>query len=181
MAYKGKFTTFKHPEKYIGDKDNVIYRSLWERNVMRWLDENPKIQEWGSEELCVMYEHPVRGGIAKYYPDFIIKDRSGEVRVIEVKPEIQTHRPVNPGRQTPKYLREVMTYAINQEKWSTAKRYCRRNGIKFEVWTEKKLKELGILSWETDKSVLMSESKDSKKPKMKNINIKKPNRPKRRS
>ena len=43
------------------------------------------------------------------------------------------------------------------------------------------LKELGILSWETDRSVLMAESKDSKKPKMKSINIKKPNRPKRKS
>jgi len=181
MAYKGKFTTFKHPEKYIGDRENVIYRSLWERNVMRWLDENPKILEWGSEELSVMYEHPVRGGIAKYYPDFIIKDSAGVVRVIEVKPEIQIHRPKTPSRQTPKYLKEIMTYSINQEKWSTAKRFCRRNGMKFEVWTENKLKELGILSWETDKSVLMSESKDSKKPKMKSLTIKKPNRPKRRS
>ena len=111
----------------------------------------------------------------------IIKDKTNQVTVIEVKPEIQTHRPVAPSRQTPKYLKEVMTYAINQEKWSTAKRYCRRNGIKFEVWTEKKLKELGILSWETDKSVLMAESKDSKKPKMKKVSYKKPNRPKRKS
>jgi len=181
MAYKGKFTTFKHPEKYIGDIENVIYRSLWERNVMRWLDENPNIVEWGSEEVSVMYEHPVRGGIAKYYPDFIVKQADGLVKVIEVKPKIQTHRPVNPGRQTQKYLREVMTYAVNQEKWSTAKRFCRRNGMKFEVWTEDHLKQLGILTWETDKSVLMAESKDSKKPKMKSLTIKKPNRPKRRS
>ena len=89
MAYKGKFTTFQNPEKYIGDANNVIYRSLWERNVMRWLDENPDIVEWGSEEIAIMYDHPIRGGAAKYYPDFILKDKENVVKVVEVKPAIQ--------------------------------------------------------------------------------------------
>lgn len=181
MAYKGKFTTFKNPEKYIGDINNVIYRSLWERNVMRWLDENPEVIEWGSEELCIQYDHPIRNNKARYYPDFIYKQKDGMVRVIEVKPEIQIHRPQKPSRQTQKYLREVMTFAINQEKWQTCKAFCKKNGMRFELWTEKKLKYLGILNWETDKTVLMNESKDSKKPKMKNMRFRKTARPKRRS
>lgn len=181
MAYKGKFTTFKNPEKYIGDIDNVIYRSLWERNVMRWLDENPNILEWGSEEVSIGYEHPVRGGRAKYYPDFIFKHINGQVKLIEIKPHIQLQRPVQPSRQTQKYVKEVMTYAVNQEKWSKAEQYCKKNNFVFEIWTEVKLKKLGILNWETDKGILLQESKNSNKPRLKHIMRKNPNRPKRRS
>ena len=181
MAYKGKFTTFQHPEKYIGDSNNVIYRSLWERNVMRWLDENPDIVEWGSEEIAIMYDHPIRGGTAKYYPDFILKDKENVVKVVEVKPAIQIQRPKNPGRQTSKYLREVATYAVNRSKWNKAKKFCKRNVMIFEVWTENHLKAMGILNWETDKAVLINESKASNRPKMKNLTFRRPRRPKRRS
>ena len=39
MAYKGRFIP-KYPEKYKGDPTNIIFRSLWERRVMSYLDEN---------------------------------------------------------------------------------------------------------------------------------------------
>ena len=181
MAYKGKFTTFENPENYIGDVNDVVYRSLWERNVMRWLDTNPDVVEWGSEELSISYDHPVRGGTAKYYPDFIIKWANGQIKLVEVKPLAQTQRPAKPRRQTQKYVNEVMTYAVNQEKWAVAESFCLKNNMTFEVWTEIKLKKFGILNWETDKAVLMAESKDSKKPKLRHLNRKKPTRPKRRS
>jgi hypothetical protein len=181
MAYKGKFSTFDNPQKYIGDTTNVTYRSLWERNVMRWLDSNPDVVEWGSEELYIPYEHPIRGGKAKYYPDFIVKWSNGQIKLIEVKPFAQTRRPNKPNRQTQKYLSEVMTFAVNQEKWAAAQEFSARNKMDFEIWTEIKLKKFGILNWETDKAVLMQESKNSNKPKLKHINKKKPNRPKRRS
>ena len=113
MAYKGNFRLFEHPEKYIGDVDNVTYRSLWERNVMRWLDSNPDVVEWGSEEVTNPYEHPVRGGNAKYYPDFIVKWTNGQIKLIEVKPYNQTQTPKQPSRQTQKYIKEVMTYAAH--------------------------------------------------------------------
>ena len=183
MAYKGKFTTFENPDKYIGDKENVIYRSLWERNVMRWLDTNPNIVEWGSEEMSITYDHPVRGGTARYFPDFIFKHKNGEVKVIEVKPFKQTREPGKQKRQTQQYVESVMTYAVNQDKWKAAKEVCLKNNIVFEIWTEVKLKKLGILNWETDKGVLLSESKNSNKPKMQHLGTKrKPRpRPKRKS
>ena len=81
MAYKGKFSTFDNPQKYIGDTTNVTYRSLWERNVMRWLDSNPDVVEWVSEELFIPYEHPLIGGKAKYYPDFIVKWSYGQIKL----------------------------------------------------------------------------------------------------
>lgn len=181
MAYKGNFRLFENPDKYIGDIDNVTYRSLWERNVMRWLDTNPDVIEWGSEEISITYEHPVRGGKAKYYPDFIVKWTNGQIKLIEVKPFIQTLRPVQPSRQTQKYIKDVMAYAVNQEKWSKAEQFCKKNNIIFEIWTERKLKKLGILNWETDKSILLQESKNSNRPKLKHITSKKSNRPKRKS
>ena len=51
----------------------------------------------------------------------------------------------------------------------------------FEVWTENHLKAMGILNWETDKAVLINESKASNRPKMKNLTFRRPRRPKRRS
>ena len=181
MSYKGKFTTFKNPEKYIGDINNVVYRSLWERNVMRWLDENPNIVEWGSEEVSIQYEHPVRGGLAKYFPDFIFKHVNGSVKIVEVKPFVQTKKPAAPKRQTQKYINEIATYAVNQQKWAKAEHYCRKNNIEFEIWTEVKLQKLGILKWETDKGILMHESKNSSKPVMKHLTRRPTNRPKRKS
>ena len=101
--------------------------------------------------------------------------------MVEVKPAIQIQRPKNPGRQTSKYLREVATYAVNRSKWNKAKKFCKRNGMIFEVWTENHLKAMGILNWETDKAVLINESKASNRPKMKNLTFRRPRRPKRRS
>ena len=43
MAYSGKFKV-KNIKKYKGDFDNIIYRSLWERHVFKWCDENPNVK-----------------------------------------------------------------------------------------------------------------------------------------
>ena len=54
LSYKGKF----HPinrEKYRGDVTTITYRSLWERKVMKTLDENPDVIEWASEEIVIPY------------------------------------------------------------------------------------------------------------------------------
>jgi hypothetical protein len=39
--YKGKFRP-KNPQKYEGDFRNIVYRSMWERQVLKWCDENPQ-------------------------------------------------------------------------------------------------------------------------------------------
>ena len=53
MAYSGKFKV-KNLHKYKGDFDNVIYRSLWEKHVFKWCDENPKVKSWSSEETIIL-------------------------------------------------------------------------------------------------------------------------------
>ena len=50
MAYKGKYK-IKNPDKYIGNPNKVVFRSLWERNAFRWCESNPKVKLWNSEEM----------------------------------------------------------------------------------------------------------------------------------
>jgi hypothetical protein len=37
-----------------------------------------------------------------------------------------------------------MTYIKNQSKWEAAKEYAENRGWKFDIWTEKTIKGLGI-------------------------------------
>ena len=141
--YKGWFKP-KNPGKYKGDASNIVYRSTWEVRVMKWLDEHPQVIWWGSEELPIPYISPVDKKKHKYYPDFIakmkLKDGKVMTYIIEVKPLAQTKMPKQ-KRKTQKFIQEMATYAVNQEKWRAADIFCQEHGWKFLVVTEK---ELGI-------------------------------------
>ena len=54
MAYSGKYKPL-NPKKYVGNSSKVIYRSLWERKLMVYCDNNDKVLEWGSEEVIIPY------------------------------------------------------------------------------------------------------------------------------
>ena len=96
MAYKGKYKP-KNPQKYKGNPENIIYRSLWERKVMVWLDKSPNIVWWTSEELAITYFNPVDKNLHKYYPDFVFLQKTNEkdtkTVMLEVKPKKQTKPP----------------------------------------------------------------------------------------
>jgi hypothetical protein len=143
MSYKGRFTP-KNPKKYAGDPGNIVYRSLWELKVMKYLDENNNVIHWASEELVIPYVSPVDNKVHRYFPDFIVKVLNKEGKettlVLEVKPEKQT-RPPSQKRKTKQFLKEVVAYAINEAKWKAAEMFCLEHGWKFKVITEK---ELGI-------------------------------------
>jgi len=143
MSYKGWFTP-KNRSKYKGDSENVVYRSSWELRVMKWLDENPSVIWWASEELIIKYRSPIDQKIHRYFPDFIIrlKQKNGaeSTVVIEIKPQKQTVKPVQ-KRKTKRYLQEAATYAVNQEKWRAADLFCKEHGWQFKVLTEK---DIGI-------------------------------------
>ena len=93
MAYKGRYQPAR-PEKYRGDPRNIVYRSLWERRVMVEFDTNDNVLEWASEEIQIPYVSPIDGKRHRYFPDFVVKmrDRDGKVivKMIEVKPLAQT-------------------------------------------------------------------------------------------
>ena len=142
MAYKGRYIP-QNPKKYKGDPQRVVYRSLWERKFTVYCDTNPKILEWGSEEVIIPYLSPWDGRIHRYFPDFYIKvqENTGKVKryLIEVKPLKQTTKPKKPKRQTKGYIREAFEYARNQAKWKAAREYCADRMWEFKVITEKEL------------------------------------------
>jgi hypothetical protein len=143
MSYKGWFTP-KNRSKYKGDSENVVYRSSWELRVMKWLDDNPNVIWWGSEEIIIKYRSPLDQKIHRYFPDFIVrlKQKNGteSTVVIEIKPHKQTIKPVQ-KRKTNRFLQEAATYAVNQEKWRAADLFCKEHGWQFKVLTEK---DIGI-------------------------------------
>jgi hypothetical protein len=144
MAYSGKFVP-KNSNKYLGDPTKIFYRSLWERRVMVYLDENTTVVEWSSEEIVIPYLSPLDNRVHRYFPDFFVrvrnKDGSIEEVILEVKPAAQTVPPKVAKRVTRKVIQEVMTYGVNEAKWKAAVEYCKDRNWKFKLVTEK---ELGI-------------------------------------
>ena len=142
MAYQGIFRP-KNPKKYVGDSNNIVYRSSWECRVMNWFDQNDDIISWASEELIVPYKSPIDNRFHRYFPDFIVKvkTRDGTMKtlMIEVKPKKQTIPPEPKKRVTKQYVTEVTTYGVNQAKWKAAHEYCLDRGWEFKIMTEEHL------------------------------------------
>ena len=141
--FQGRFRP-KHPEKYVGDINNIIFRSSWETKFSAWCDSNPNVLKWGSEEFSINYIKPTDGKIHRYFPDYIIKTRNkqGEIEtwVVEVKPYCQSVPPkITPKKRKATLLQEQQTFLINQAKWKAMKQYCDKVGWKFKVITEKEL------------------------------------------
>lgn len=141
--YSGKYRPI-NISKYDGDYRQISYRSLWERQVFKWCDQNPDIVSWSSEETIVPYRCKTDNKIHRYFVDLKIKFNNGETYLIEIKPKKQTVEPKIRTRKTKGYITEVLTYAKNISKWQAAQEYCADRGMIFEVWTEDTLKALGI-------------------------------------
>jgi len=142
MAFKSKYKPLNR-SKYLGNPDNIICRSLWERRVCKYLDNNKNILRWGSEEISIPYYSPADKRWHKYYPDFLIEKKnpnnSTQTLVIEVKPEKQTRPPKPPKRKSRNYIRECLTYEINKSKWKAAEKLCKERGWEFIILTERNI------------------------------------------
>jgi hypothetical protein len=143
MSYKGKFKP-KNPQKYQGDPNNIVYRSLWERNAFRWLDENASIKAWASEEFSIPYRCATDNKIHRYFVDLWYMTAEEDQFIVEIKPKKETAPPKNPGRRTRRYITESLTYIKNQSKWKAAEQFAANRGWKFAIWTEDVLKGMGI-------------------------------------
>jgi len=144
MAYSGKYKV-KNRSKYKGDADNVVFRSLWERNAFKWCDNSELVKYWVSEEIVIPYLWEVDKKYHRYFMDLKITFTSGKTILVEIKPDKETRPPDFKGRKTRKYINEGMTYVKNMNKWSAAQNYAADRGWGFEIWTEKKLEAMGIL------------------------------------
>ena len=133
-----------NPEKYVGDVNAIVYRSSWEKRLMNVLDLNSNILQWGSEMTFIPYYNQVKRKNAKYYPDFFVeqinKEGIKERVMIEVKPYKETVKPSQPKRLTEKtkqrYLKEVLTFQTNSDKWGAARNFCSNNGWRFLIMDE---------------------------------------------
>ena len=135
----------KNPEKYIGDKTQIIYRSSWELRSFKWCDNTGSIIQWSSEPFPIQYFDQSTNKIRRYFPDLFVKirDKQGIIKtyLIEIKPEKQTNSPKKGRKKTSTYLNEVATYKKNLSKWQQAEKFCESNNMIFKIITEK---ELGI-------------------------------------
>ena len=142
MSYTGRYVP-TNPKKYKGNPTTIYYRSLWERKFMVYCDKNPRILEWGSEEIIIPYLLPTDGKVHRYFPDFYIKVKRADNKIrkmiIEVKPEKYTKPPKKPKKATKSFIKDVNELGRNQAKWKHAREYCRDRNMDFLILTEKHL------------------------------------------
>jgi len=137
-SYRGLYRP-TNPKKYVGNTQQIVYRSLLERRFMRYCDLNTDILYWASEELAVRYYSPLDKKYHRYFPDFIVKTINNDKYMIEIKPSRQAVKPKPPKKKTKSYMRESFEYIKNQAKWQAAKAYCEDKGMEFKIITEKDL------------------------------------------
>ena len=138
MKYLQGYFKPRNGSKYRGNPSNIIYRSSLELKYMCWLDDNPQVLQWSSEETRILYLDKATGKTRYYYPDFWYRT-TGIQYLVEVKP---AHQCKPPRKGTKTYIKEVRTYATNTSKWQAAERYAQIKGMEFVIMTEKDLAKL---------------------------------------
>lgn len=128
----------KNPEKYAGDVNNIISRSSWETRLFNFLDENPSVIYYNSEDTKIKYFSPVDNKFHNYHPDVLarmrLKDGSEKTFMIEVKPHSQCFPPTTKNKK--QFILEMCTYQINQAKWEAARIFCKLKNIEFLILDE---------------------------------------------
>tara|TARA_R110000803_G_scaffold67375_6_gene129092 strand:- start:440 stop:871 length:432 start_codon:yes stop_codon:yes gene_type:complete len=137
-SYKGIYQPI-NPKKYVGNHNNIVYRSNLEKKFMLYCDRNPDILNWASEELAIRYYSPLDKKYHRYFPDFIVKTSKGKKLIIEIKPSRQCKPPKIPKKKTKSFMRDSFEYIKNRAKWEAAISYCEDNDAEFKLITEKDL------------------------------------------
>jgi hypothetical protein len=135
MKFSQGIYKIKNPEKYVGSKDPT-YRSSWEFTFMSFCDNNPSVEQWASEPVRIPYRDPLTGKGTVYIPDFVItyvdKNMKKHVEMIEIKPMNQML-----AEKVGKNPYNQAQYVKNMAKWQAAGVWCKNQGIKFRVISEK--------------------------------------------
>ena len=144
--HQGLYTP-NNPDKYVGDPNNIIYRSSLEKKFCFYCDNNDQIIKWGCETIIITY-NDFEGKVHKYYPDFymeVIYPNSLKLDkfIIEVKPYSETLMPTYPNSPTLSRMRnfeyQLKMYRKNIFKWSKAVEWCKNRDMTFKIITEKNL------------------------------------------
>jgi len=140
---QGRFMP-KNVDKYAGDYENIYYRSSWECGLFNWLDLNPNVLKWSSEETVVPYICVTDGKPHRYFIDVKVTFSNGDTYLIELKPKYQTVPPVRGKKKQKTYITEVLAYGKNTSKWKAAQEWAKDRNYKFVIWTEDTLAKLRI-------------------------------------
>jgi hypothetical protein len=145
--WKQGLYTPRYPEKYLGNVNEIFYRSSWELNAFKMLDGNPNVIGWASEEIAIPYAKPMVKGNhlyyinSIYYPDLYVEYNDAEGNFVRELIEIKPHKQTKPSRARnySKKLNENYTFQVNKHKWEAAVAWCEKRNIKFSVATEKSI------------------------------------------
>lgn len=135
--YRQGYFSPRNPAKYIGNTENITYRSFLEFRAMAKLDNDPTVVKWASEEIYIPYVNPIDKISHYYFVDLFFEKRYNgktEKFIVEVKPWTQTQKPKSKGK---KLLKESAVLAVNLAKWQAANEWAKKRGAKFVIWTEK--------------------------------------------
>ena len=135
-----------HPEKYIGNARNILYRSRWERIFLQWCDTTDAVIRYSSEECIIPYVSPIDCKQHRYFVDFFVSilQEDGTVKnfLVEIKPFSQTIPPKATKKHpetSESYQEAVRTFLVNQAKWEQAKKVCKKRNWEFMILTENEL------------------------------------------
>ena len=146
--WKNGIYKVQNPDKYMLPNKEVHYKSSLEERMCYYLDNNTNVIRWQYEGFNIVYPKPIfeAGRLHhveehKYVLDFYaeIKDKDGTVKkyLLEIKSKSATSPPIRPKKLTTKtsqrYLQECALYAVNSNKWMTAKKWCNDHGIIFKM------------------------------------------------
>lgn len=167
QGYLHEKYTLKHPEKYIGNPNLIVFRSGWELAFCRWCDTAPSVLRWSSEPVKVPYydrvsklaecqkygldpNNPKNWIIKNYNTDFWIEVDHGEgvqKMFIEIKPSNKLIKPTPPAanaslKEKRNFNLAARDYLINEAKFAALNAWAEKTGVKFYVFTEKTLSKL---------------------------------------
>lgn len=142
----GKYKV-RNKEKYVGDPNEIIFRSSYERKFMVFCDLDESVLRWSSEPYSIPYLDTVSEKKRNYFVDFYarIKVPDGHVQdyLVEVKPRKKLNKPLPPNRESlhklKNYNSAMHEYLTNLSKFTAAKSYALKIGYKFIIVTEKEL------------------------------------------
>lgn len=122
---KGRYHRGTHNSPLAGE---CKFRSGWEQKYMEYLDADPNVESWSYEKIVIKYiSNKSSGKIRKYYPDFFVKMKNGDLIVVEIKQK-----------------RKLDSSAV-KKKSAAAQQWCMINNASFLILTELELKDMGIL------------------------------------
>lgn len=174
---KQGYYNVKNVDKYIGDPNQVIYRSSWEFAFCKYCDASPSVIRWSSEPIKIPYydrvskleecqklgldpNNPANWEVKNYNTDFWFQldrgDGNTEKIFVEIKPSYKLKKPIPPLKDAPlkehrKFNKAAKEYLINEAKFAALKEWAERNGSKFYVFTEQTLERILGRFWHENK------------------------------